>query len=230
MHHGELVENPAELFVRVDGNIAVLAEHLELQEAAIPTVRKLEVFEQAGVFLADGEFVCKRVDGRVEIRVAEVQKSVTGVCRILQELLGGKVFELNLDVGDCFSAGGCREGRELVQDALQKAKVPVLGRCAGACFPEAGVTLGGVGDFVESYGLRGEFGAVCRGGGDGFDGIAEEILCEELVECVVDVFFARDFKTRCVACFEFLNCCHFSSFIYFLFKYTQNCGQGNMYL
>ena len=59
VHHGEFVENPAELFVGLDGDIAILAEYLEFQEAAIPAVRKLEVFEQSCVFFADCEFVCK---------------------------------------------------------------------------------------------------------------------------------------------------------------------------
>ena len=79
------------------------------------------------MFLADGEFVCKGIDWGVDVRVAEVQKSVTGVCGVLCKLLGGEVFELFLDFGNSLAAGGCREGGELVQDALQKAEVPVLG-------------------------------------------------------------------------------------------------------
>ena len=54
----------------------------------------------------------------------------------------------------------------------------------------------------------------------------EEVLSEELVECVVDFFFARDFETRGAICFEFFYCCHFSSFIFFLLKYTQKWGRG----
>ena len=214
MHHGEFVENPAELFVGVDGDVAVFAEYLEFQETAIPAVRKFEVFEQACVFLADGEFVCKGVDCRVDVRVAEVQKAVACVCRVLGELLGGEVFELFLDFGDGLAAGCCREGGELVQDALQKAEVPILGRCAGAGFPEACVAFGGVCEFVECGCLWCEFAAVGWGGRDCFDGFAEEVFCEELVECVVDCFFARDFKTGGAICFEFFNCCHYSSFGY----------------
>ena len=142
MHDGELVENPAELFVGLDGDIAVFAEDLEFQETAIPAVRKLEVFEQACVFLANCKFVCKRIDCRVDVRVAEVQKAVACVGRVLGELLGGEVFELFLDFGNCLAAGCCRECRELVQDSLQKAEVPILGRCAGAGFPEARISLG----------------------------------------------------------------------------------------
>ena len=214
MHHGEFVENPAELFVGLDGDIAVLAEYLEFQEATIPAVRELEVFEQACVFLADGEFICKGLDRGVDVRVAEVQKSVTGVCGVLGELLGSEVFELFLDFGDSLAARGCREGGKLIQDALQKAQVPVFGGRAGASFPEASVALAGVCDGIEGDCLRGEF-AVGRCRGDGFDGFAEEVLSEELVECVVDFFFARDFETRGAICFEFFYCCHFSSFIFF---------------
>ena len=59
VHVGEFVVNPAELFIRVYGDVTVFAENLQFQEAAIPAVRKSKVFEQAGVFLADGEFVRK---------------------------------------------------------------------------------------------------------------------------------------------------------------------------
>ena len=38
VHDGELVENPAELFIGLDGDVAVLAENLEFQEAAIPAI------------------------------------------------------------------------------------------------------------------------------------------------------------------------------------------------
>ena len=209
----------------MDGDVAIFAEDFEFQEAAIPTVRKLEVFEQARLFLADCEFVCKRINRGVDVRVAEVQKSVTGVCGVLGELLGGKVFELFLDFGDCLAARGCREGGELIQDALQKAQVPVFGGRAGASFPEASVAFARVRDGIEGDCLRGEF-AVGRCRGDGFDGFAEEVLSEELVECVVDFFFARDFETRGAICFEFFYCCHFSSFIFFLLKYTQKWGRG----
>lgn len=135
MHDGELVENPAELFIGLDGDVSVLAENLEFQETAVPAIRKLEIFEQARLFLANGELVCERVDGCVEVRIAKVQKSVAGICRVLGELLGGEVFELFLDLGNCLSACRCRECRKLVQNALQKAQVPVLGRRAGAGFP-----------------------------------------------------------------------------------------------
>ena len=229
VHHREFIENPAELFVGLDGDVAVLAEHLELQEAAVPTVRELEVFEQARMFLADGELVRKRINGWVDVRVAEVQEPVACVGRVLRELLGGEVFELFLDFGDGLAAGCSRERGELVQDALQKAEVPVLGRGPCASFPEACVALGGVGKIVECYRLRCEFGTAGRGGGDDFDGFAEEILCEELVECIVDCFFARNFKTGGVASLEFFDCCHsFSFFTFFLFKYTQKNGGMNV--
>ena len=154
-----------------------------------------------------------------------MQKSVTGVCGVLCKLLGGEVFELFLDFGNSLAAGGCREGGELVQDALQKAEVPVLGGRAGACFPEACVAFAGVGDGVEGDCLRSEF-AVGRCCGDGFDGFTEEVLCEELVECVVDFFFARDFETRGAICFEFFDCCHFSSFIFSYLNIHRNGGAG----
>lgn len=57
VHVGKFVVNPAELLVRVDGDVTVLAENLQFQEAAVPAVRKSKVFEQAGMFFADGEFV-----------------------------------------------------------------------------------------------------------------------------------------------------------------------------
>ena len=60
---------------------------------------------------------------------------------------------------------------------------------------------------------------------ENFDGFAEEVFRKELVECVVDFFFARDFETRGAICFEFFDCCHFSSFIFFLLKYTQKWGR-----
>ena len=59
VHGRKFVENPAELLVRLDGDVTVLAEHFQLQEAAVPAVRKSKIFEQTGVFLADGEFVCE---------------------------------------------------------------------------------------------------------------------------------------------------------------------------
>ena len=59
VHNGEFVENPAKLFVGLDGDIAVLAENFEFQKPAIPAVRKFEVFEQARMFFANCKLVCK---------------------------------------------------------------------------------------------------------------------------------------------------------------------------
>ena len=99
VHVCEFVKNPAKLFVCLDGDVAVFAEDFEFQKAAVPSVRKFEIFEQAGLFLANGEFVCKGVNRGINVRVAEVQKSVACVCGILGKLLGGEVFELFLDFG-----------------------------------------------------------------------------------------------------------------------------------
>ena len=148
--------------------------------------------------------------------------------RVLRELLGSEVFELFLDFRNRLSASCSRERGELVQDALQKAQIPVFGRGSRTCFPEACVAFGRVRNFVKCGCLRRKFGAVSGGGWDCFDGFAEEILSEELVECVVDCFFARYFKTGGVACLEFFDCCHsLSFFTFFLFKYTQKNDRVN---
>ena len=170
------------------------------------------------MFLADCKFVCKRVNRCVKVRVAKMQKSVACICRVLGELLGSEVFELFLDFGDCLAASCCRECRELIQDALQKAEVPVLGRCAGASLPETCVALGCVGDFIELDCLRCEFCAASRCGGDCFDRFAEEVLCEELVECIVDFFFARNFKRGALLALSSLIVAIFLPWLFY--KYT----------
>ena len=91
MHGREFVKNPAELFVGLDGDVTVLAEYFELQEAAIPALGKLEVFEQAGLFLADGEFVCKGIDRGIDVRVAKSSSCSLISETVLPRVAAGRV-------------------------------------------------------------------------------------------------------------------------------------------